>query len=108
MLENTNLWCTKLFFPLCISKAFHSSCTFKKPRLILVHFPCTSETPLFALVHLDNLVLVHILEDVGRIQENSDGSEGGDCKEDEELEPVYHHGNVFPVFPYLENVKNNL
>ena len=60
-----------------------------------------STATLFAFIGLYDLVLVDVLEYVWRVHEDADGAGRGDREEDEQLQPVDHHGNVLPVLAHL-------
>ena len=51
---------------------------------------------------VDDLVLVDVLEDVGRVHEDADGADRRDDEEEPQLEPIHHHRDELPVFPDLE------
>ena len=46
-------------------------------------------------------LLVDKLEDVRRVDEDSNGAADGDREEDKQLKSVDHHRDVSPVFYYL-------
>ena len=47
-------------------------------------------------------VLVDVLEDVWRVDEDADGAPYRHGQEEVELEPVYHHSDVPPILQYLQ------
>lgn len=54
------------------------------------------------LVHLDDGVLVDVLEDVRGVQEYAHGAGGGHREEDVQLQAVDYHRYVLPVFANLQ------
>ena len=50
----------------------------------------------------DDLVLVHVLQNVGGVQENAHGAAERDSQEDEEEETIQHSGHVLPVIQDLK------
>ena len=56
----------------------------------------------FPSVHLDDLVLIDVLEDVWRIDENADGAGCRDGEEHVQLQAINHHSHVFPIFTNLQ------
>lgn len=70
------------------------------------HITYNNDSPrrvgLFPAIDLYDTILVHILENVRRVHENSDGAGGGDYKEDVKLQSIDHHRDVLPVFSRLK------
>ena len=50
----------------------------------------------------DDLVLVHVLKNVGSVQEHAHRTAEGDTQEDEEEETIQHSGHVLPVIQDLK------
>ena len=59
---------------------------------------------LFSSIDVDNFVLIDVLEYVGRVHEDADGSDGGDDEEDVQLKSINNHRDKLPV---LTNLKTN-
>ena len=57
---------------------------------------------LFSTVDVDDLVLVDVLEDVGRVHEDANGADGRYDEEHVQLKPIYHHGHKLPVLSDLK------
>lgn len=56
---------------------------------------------LLSAVHLDDPVLVDVLEDVRRIHQDANGAGQRHDEEDDQLQSIDHHGHVLPVLAGL-------
>lgn len=58
-----------------------------------------------SFVHFDDSVLIHVLEYVRRIQQYPDCSSSSHEEENVQLQAIYYHGNILPVFSDLRGEK---
>uniref|UniRef100_A0A182VJV6 Uncharacterized protein n=1 Tax=Anopheles merus TaxID=30066 RepID=A0A182VJV6_ANOME len=58
-----------------------------------------TETLETVVKHLDDAVLIDVLEDVRRIHQYTDRAGRGDDEENVKLQPIDHHRDVLPILP---------
>jgi hypothetical protein len=73
--------------------------------LILFFFAWGSLTS-FPPVHLDDLILIDVFEDVRRIDENANSASGRYGEKHVQLQTIDDHGHILPILTNLKKKKN--
>lgn len=60
----------------------------------------------FPPVHLDDLILVDVFEDVRRVDENANSASGRYGEKHVQLQTIDDHGHVLPVLANLKKAKS--
>ena len=66
------------------------------------------EAAFLSPVDFDDGVLIDVLEYVGGVHKDAQGSHRRDNEEDTQLQPVNHHGHKLPILSDLQKVKSNM